>query len=98
MVAKALFVRLEAQPGKEGELEGLLRGGVEAVRGEPGTIHWFAAKIGESSFAIFDTFNDDAGKMAHLQGQVAAALASKGAALLAAAPTIEHAEVLATKG
>ncbi|HEX7884706.1 MAG TPA: antibiotic biosynthesis monooxygenase [Phenylobacterium sp.] len=98
MVAKALFVRLEAQRGKEDELEELLRGGLEAVRGEPGTVHWFAAKIGESSFAIFDTFNDDAGKMAHLQGQVVAALASKGAELLAAAPKIEHADVLATKG
>jgi len=97
MVKTALLVRLDAKPGKEGEVEQFLRGGLAIVQQEPATIDWFAIRMGPSTFGIFDTFPDDAGRDAHLGGRVAAALMAKAADLLAKAPVIEKVDVLAAK-
>ena len=50
-----------------------LRSAVPLVNAEPGTISWFAIQEAPSRFAIFDTFDDEAGREAHLNGKVAAA-------------------------
>jgi quinol monooxygenase YgiN len=97
MVKLALYVRLEAKPGKEKEVESFLRGGLPLVDAEPDTIAWFGVRIGPSTFAIFDAFNDEAGRDAHLSGKVAAALMAKAGELLAVPPTIEKIDVLAAK-
>jgi quinol monooxygenase YgiN len=97
MVTKALFVMLEAKPGKEKEVEQFLKGALPVVNGEPATIAWFAIKIGPSKFGIFDVFPDDAGRQAHLTGPVAAALMAKAADLFAKPPSIEKLDVLAEK-
>jgi hypothetical protein len=93
----ALLVRLEAKPGKESEVEQFLQGGLSIVEEEPATTTWFALKLGPSTFGIFDTFPDDAGRQAHLSGRVAAALMQKAPELLAQPPIIEKVEVLAAK-
>ena len=77
MVRVALFVRLEAKPGKEKDVEEFLRGGLAVVEREPATTTWFALRLGASTFGIFDAFPDEAGRQAHLSGQVAAALMAK---------------------
>ncbi|MET4424921.1 MULTISPECIES: putative quinol monooxygenase [Bradyrhizobium] len=77
MTKFALYVPLVAKPGKEKEVEDFLRSAVPLVNDEPGTISWYAIQEGPSSFAIFDTFNDEAGRDAHLNGKVAAALMEK---------------------
>jgi quinol monooxygenase YgiN len=97
MVSKALLVRLEAKPGKEVAVERFLRDGLAIVQEEPTTTTWFAIRIGPSTFGIFDTFPDDAGRQAHLSGRVAAALTAQASDLLSAAPTIEKVDVLAAK-
>lgn len=97
MVKAALLVRLEAKPGKEADVEQFLRSGLSIVQGEPATIDWFAIKIGPSTFGIFDTFPDEAGRQAHLSGQVAAALMAKAPELFSKSPTIEKVDVLAAK-
>jgi quinol monooxygenase YgiN len=97
MVRKALFVRLEAQPGRESDLEKFLCGGLAIVNQEPATRTWYAIRLGQSTFAIFDTFPDEAGREAHLAGQVAAALMARAPDLLAREPSIEKADVLAAK-
>jgi quinol monooxygenase YgiN len=97
MVKVALLVRLEAKPGKEAEVEQFLRSGLPIVQGEPATIDWFAIRIGPSTFGIFDTFPDQAGRQAHLSGQVAAALMAKASELFSKSPTIEQVDVLAAK-
>src|ERR1700746_2578219 len=74
MVNVALFVRLEAKPGKEAEVESFLRGGLPLVEAEPATTTWYGIRLGPSTFGIFDTFPDDAGRQAHLSGAVAKAL------------------------
>lgn len=94
---EALFVRLEAKPGKEAEVEKFLQSGLALVEAEPKTVTWFGLKLGPATFAIFDAFEDDSGRQAHLDGKVAAALMAKADELLAKPPTIEKASVLATK-
>jgi quinol monooxygenase YgiN len=96
-VKVALLVRLEAKPGKESDVENFLKGGLSVVQGEPATIAWFAIRLGPSTFGIFDAFPDDAGRQAHLSGQVAAALMAKASELLAKPPAIEKVDVLAAK-
>ena len=76
-VKVALWVMLQAKPGKEQEVEQFLNSGLEVVQGEPATITWYALRLGPSTFGIFDTFPDDAGRQAHLTGRVAAALMAK---------------------
>jgi quinol monooxygenase YgiN len=97
MTKVALFVRLDAKPGKEADVESFLRGGLPIVQAEPATTAWFALRFGPSTFAIFDAFPDDAGRQAHLSGRVAAALMAKAPDLLAKAPSIEKVDVLAVK-
>ncbi len=96
-VKVALLVRLEAKPGKEADVESFLRGGLSIVQQEPATTSWFAIRLGPSTFGIFDAFPDEAGRLAHLSGKVAAALKQKAAELFSQPPTIEKVEVLAAK-
>jgi len=97
MVKVALLVRLEAKPGKEDDVAAFLRGGLAIVEEEPATITWYALRLGPSTFGIFDTFPDEAGRQAHLAGRVAAALMAKAPELLAQPPVIEKVDLLAVK-
>ena len=97
MITKALFVRLEAKPGKEADVESFLRGGLPIVEQEPATTAWFAVRIGPSTFGIFDAFPDEAGRQAHLSGGVAQALKEKASELFSVPPSIEEIDVLASK-
>ena len=95
----ALYVPLEAKPGKEQELANFLRSALPLVEQESGTVSWFAIQEGPSSFAIFDTFDDESGRDAHLNGKVAAALMQKvkDGDLFAKEPQIMKLSILADK-
>ena len=97
MVNVGLYVRLEAKPGKESEVESFLRGALPLVNQEPATTAWFAIRMGSGTFGIFDVFADESGRQAHLSGKVAAALMAKAPELLATAPNIEKIDILADK-
>jgi quinol monooxygenase YgiN len=97
MITKALYVRLEAKPGKEADVEAFLKGGLPIVQEEPGTIAWFGIRMGPTTFGIFDAFPNEAGRQAHLAGRVAAALMAKTPEILAGPPVIEKVDVLASK-
>ena len=75
----ALYVPLEAKPGKEKQVADFLRSAVPLVNAEAGTILVCHSNGPAQSFAIFDTFDTEAGRDAHLKGAVAAALMEKGA-------------------
>jgi quinol monooxygenase YgiN len=93
----ALYVPLEAKPGKEKEVESFLKSAVPLVEAEAGTITWFALRMGPTTFGIFDSFDDEAGRQAHLSGKVAAALVAKAPDLFAKPPEINKIDVLASK-
>ncbi len=99
MTKFALYVPLEAKPGKEQEVAEFLRSAIPLVNPEPGTISWYAIQEGASSFAIFDTFDDEDGRDAHLNGQIAAALMAKAAEgdSFAKPPQIHNISIIADK-
>jgi quinol monooxygenase YgiN len=97
MVNVGLLVRVEAKAGKEEEVAEFLRDGLSIVQDEPGTVTWFAIRLGDSSFAIFDAFGDDAARRAHLGGRLGTALMDRADELFTQAPTIDQVDVLAHK-
>ena len=74
----ALLVELKAKSGKEAEIEEFLKGEAKLVRAEAGTLTWHAAKEeGEPGvYVVFDTFNDEAAREAHLNGEAGQELAA----------------------
>ena len=97
MVKYALLARVEAKPGKEEAVEQFLKSALPLAEEEKDTISWYALKIGPSTFGIFDTFNDEEGREAHLKGKIAAALMQHADELLSTPPVIEKVELLAVK-
>ena len=97
MVKLGLFARLEAKPGKEEAVAAFLMQGLQLANQETATPVWFALRLGPTTFAIFDAFDDEAGRQSHLTGPIAKALMAKAATLLAAPPVIERVEVLGAK-
>jgi quinol monooxygenase YgiN len=97
MAKYSLYVALKPKPGKEAEVEAFLKQGAEMAKKEPGTITWYAFKEDDGRYAIFDTFEDEAGRDAHLNGEIAKALMSKADELLSEPPQIHKIAILANK-
>lgn len=92
-----LLARVVAKEGKENDVENFLKSAVDLARKEEKTIRWYAIKIDASTFGIFDTFEGDEGRKAHLVGDIAKALMENAPELLAKDPVIEQIELLAVK-
>ncbi|HEY2867482.1 MAG TPA: antibiotic biosynthesis monooxygenase [Pyrinomonadaceae bacterium] len=86
-----------AKPGKEAEVEAFLKSALELANKEPLTVTWYAIKFSANTFGIFDTFESDEGRDAHLNGPIAAALMAKADELLAEPPHIEKVDLIAAK-
>ena len=92
-----MLVRLVAKPGREEEVAAFLSSALPLAQAEAATIVWFALRLSKNEFGIFDAFPDDAGRKAHLNGPIAAALMAKAGELLAEPPKIESVDLLAAK-
>jgi quinol monooxygenase YgiN len=97
MLQFALYAHLKAKPGKNAEVESLLKSALPLAQGEKGTVTWYAFAEDEGSYGIFDTFETEAARQAHLDGPIAKALMAKADELLAEAPAIHKIRVLAAK-
>jgi quinol monooxygenase YgiN len=97
MYKLALFARLEAKPGKEGEVSKFLETGLALANQETTTPVWFALRLGPSTFGVFDAFSDENGRQTHLNGPIAKALMAQAPDLFAKAPAIESIEILGAK-
>ncbi len=97
MVKYAILARVEAKSGKEEAVENFLKSALALAEEEEQTISWYALKMGPSTFGIFDTFNDEEGREAHLAGKIAAALMEHADELLSKPPVIEKVDLLAVK-
>ncbi|MCC8953385.1 antibiotic biosynthesis monooxygenase [Bradyrhizobium sp. Pear77] len=97
MTRVAIYVELTAKPGREEDVARFLAGARDLIMAETGTVAWFAVRFDNVTFAIFDAFNEEAGRAAHLNGAVAAALMANASELLAKAPEIRQPSVLADK-
>jgi quinol monooxygenase YgiN len=93
----ALYVPLKPKPGKEEELREFLKQGAELAKQEKGTVTWYALDEDDGRFSVFDTFDDEAGRDAHLNGPIAKALMAKADDLLAEPVQINKITLIATK-
>jgi len=96
-VDRGLLALLEAKPGKGDELAAFLQQGRELAVAESGTVTWYAFKLSDTTYGIFDTFVGEDDRQAHLNGQIPAALGQVGPDLLAADPDIRTHDILAVK-
>ena len=87
----------ESKPGKEQDVEEFLKSARAMADREPGTLTWYAVKIGPSQYGIFDTVADESGREAHLKDEIAKALFGKGRELLAKDPEVHKLDILAAK-
>ena len=92
-----LLALVEAKPGKEQDVWDFLSGGRDIVENEPATKTWYAFRVNDNTFGIFDTFETEEGRQAHLDGAIPAALAEHGPTLLAKDPDIRMVELIAVK-
>jgi quinol monooxygenase YgiN len=97
MAKVALYVRLKAKRGRSADVASFLKSARPLAQQERGTLTWYAFKEDEGTFGIFDTFENEAGRQAHLEGPIAKALMAKASELLAEPPTIHQIEILADK-
>ncbi|WP_194924226.1 putative quinol monooxygenase [Catenulispora pinisilvae] len=96
-VKLGLLATLEAKAGKGDELGVFLRAGRELALAEEGTVTWYAFQIDQTHYGIFDTFETEDARAAHLAGDIPAALAAVAGDLLAAEPSIRPVGVIAVK-
>ncbi|MFE2416302.1 putative quinol monooxygenase [Streptomyces hokutonensis] len=92
-----LLVRIEAKPEHADEVEALLRGAQELAELEQGTVTWFAFRENATTFGVFDTFEGEQGRQAHLTGRIAAALGEIAETKLSAPPVIAPVDLLGAK-
>jgi len=93
----ALLAWLEARPGKEEDVAEFLKSALPMAQDETGTVKWYAWRTGDTVFGIFDTFETEEARDAHLNGPIAAALMANADKLLAKPPLIEKLDILAEK-
>jgi quinol monooxygenase YgiN len=96
-VTLGIFALLEAKPDKGDDLGAFLKAGRELAAAEPGTVTWYAFKVSDTTYGIFDTFETEDARQAHLNGEIPKALAQYGPELLAKDPDIRPVEILAVK-
>jgi hypothetical protein len=88
---------LEAKPGRGPDLAKFLEAGRDLAAAEPGTVTWYAFRLSDTQYGIFDTFTDESGRQAHLEGRIPAALGEVADDLLAGPPDNRTVDVLAVK-
>jgi quinol monooxygenase YgiN len=96
-IDRGLLAILEAKPGKGDDLAAFLEQGRALAAEEEGTVTWYAFRLSDTAYGIFDTFADEDGRQAHLNGQIPAALGQVADDLLAAAPDIRQTDIIAVK-
>ena len=96
-VKLGVLALLEAKPGKGDDLSAFLQAGRDLAAAEEGTITWYAFKAGDTTYGIFDTFETDEARQAHLNGEIPIALGQVADDLLAADPDIRTVEVVSVK-
>jgi quinol monooxygenase YgiN len=96
-VKVGVLALLEAKPGKGADLGAFLESGRAIAVGEGGTVTWYAFKLSDTGYGIFDTFETEDARNAHLNGQIPQALGQVAPDLLAKDPDIRTVEVIAVK-
>jgi quinol monooxygenase YgiN len=96
-VQLGLLAVLESKPGRGEDLRKFLEAGQALAAAEDGTVTWYAFKISDTSYGIFDTFETEEARQAHLGGEIPTALGQVAPDLLAKDPDIRTVDIVAVK-
>jgi quinol monooxygenase YgiN len=96
-VKLGLLALLEAKPGRGDDLGGFLEAGRDLAAAEVGTVTWYAFKISDTAYGIFDSFETEQARQAHLSGEIPTALGQVAPDLLAKDPDIRTVDIVAVK-
>lgn len=96
-VKLGLLALLDAKEGKGAALGDFLEAGRALAAAEIGTVTWYAFKLSDTQYGIFDSFETEAGRQAHLNGEIPTALGQVASDLLAKEPDIRMVDVIANK-
>ncbi len=92
-----LLATVVAKSGKEEDVKKFLKDAVDLAKKEEKTITWYSFQIDQNTFGIFDTFENEDGREAHLNGEIAAKLMENASKLLSEDPKIRKIDLLASK-
>jgi quinol monooxygenase YgiN len=96
-VKLGILALLEAKPDKGNELRAFLESGRALAVAEKGTVTWYAFKISDTECGIFDTFETEDDRQAHINGEIPNALGQVASELLAKDPNIQTVDIVAVK-
>lgn len=92
-----LLVTLTAKPDTADALESWLSDMHTHAVAESGTATWYAIKLDDTVFGIYDTFLDEDGRQDHIHGEIVKSLRERQHDLLAEPPVIRQVDLLAVK-
>ena len=95
MVKFGLLATLEAKPGKGEELAAFLKQGRALAAAEEGTVTWYAFKLSDTTYGVFDSFETEDARQAHLEGEIPRAIGQVAGELLATGPDIRPVDIVA---
>lgn len=96
MLNKGILATLVAKAGKEAEVENFLRSAPPLIEEEPGTRSWYAIRLSDKHYGIFESFEDEQNRELHVHGKVAQALLAMAPDLFSEAPMLENIDILAS--
>jgi len=94
---KGVLLTFKARAGHDQDVERFLREAQPMVAAEPATTAWFAVRLDDGRYGIFDVFPDEAGRLKHLAGRVPRELAKHAFSLLGSMPAPDLLSVQAEK-
>jgi len=94
-ITRGLLLVLPPKQGHQAQVEQFLRDAQPLVEQEPGTVAWFALRLANGDYAIFDVFPDNGARFAHLTGAVPRELTKHALSLLGGVPDMDMLQVLA---
>jgi quinol monooxygenase YgiN len=92
-----LLARIEAKPEHAEEVATMLAGSTQVAEQEAFSVTWYAYRLDETTFGVFDTFDDEDGRTSHLNGKIAAALMDAAKRGLIAQPDIRPLDLIGVK-
>lgn len=94
---KAVLLTFKAKEGHQVEVERFLTNAEAMAMEEPDTTAWFALRMENNTYGIFDVFPDNGGRFKHLTGQIPRELAKHALSLLGSMPDMSLPTVVEEK-